>query len=64
MLDDIVYSVWPERATGGQSVGSGPSGIMGVHPSGIVACVDSHRSQHKNKQAVKEMIEWTLSSMS
>ena len=60
-VDEIVFSVWPERPTGGQQVGSGPSGVKGVHRSGAIeACCDLHRSQHKNKIAVAEMIEWAL----
>ncbi len=63
----IRYEVWPQRPLGGQHVGTGPSGVRGVHyigecPSGIEASCEYHRSQHKNKAAVQEMIEWALSS--
>jgi len=53
---------------GGQVVGPGPQGVRGVHfidgyPTGIQACCGIHRSQHKNKRAVEEMIEWALASI-
>jgi protein subunit release factor B len=63
----IRYEVWPNRPPGGQHVGSGPSGVRGAlwlgdHPAGIEATCEYHRSQHKNKIAVTEMIEWAMAS--
>jgi protein subunit release factor A len=63
----IRYEIWPQRPPGGQHVGTGPSGVRGVHyigdyPSGIEASCEYHRSQHKNRNAVQEMIEWALAS--
>lgn len=65
----IRYSTWPEqKSPGGQHVGSGPSGIRGVHylidpdgseyPTGIEACCGAERSQFKNRLVVGQMIEW------
>ena len=63
----IKYEQWPPRQQGGQHVGTGPSGIRGVHmidgvETGVEACCMLHRSQHKNRVAVEEMIAWALSS--
>lgn len=69
----IKYEQWPVRMdVGGQHVGTGPSGVRGVHylidsqgheyPTGIEACCSIERSQHKNKMAVEQMIEWACSS--
>ena len=63
----IRYEVWPNRPPGGQHVGSGPSGVrgelwIGDHPTGIEAACVYHRSQHKNKIVVTEMIEWAMAS--
>jgi len=63
----IRYEQWPPRQTGGQIAGIGPNGVRGIHyigeqPTGIEACCQFHRSQHKNRIAVEEMIEWALAS--
>ena len=63
----IKYEPWPPQATGGQHVGTGPNGVRGVHyigdyPTGFEAVSDYHRSQHKNRIVVQEMIEWALAS--
>ena len=63
----IRYEMWPQRPPGGQHVGTGPSGVRGVHyigehPTGIEASGEFHRSQHKNRLVVQEMIEWAVSS--
>jgi protein subunit release factor B len=65
----IRYEQWPPRPSpGGQHVGTGPHGVRGVHYSdeygetGVEACCVLHRSQHKNRLAVQEMIEWALAS--
>jgi len=65
--EEIKYEAWPPREQGGQHVGNYPMGVRGVHwreghPSGVEACCSLHRSQHKNKIAVDEMIQWALSS--
>jgi peptide chain release factor 2 len=58
---DLTVEVWPPRQTGGQQVGSGPSGIRVTHnPSGIQAFCDIGRSQHINKMIAVEMIETAL----
>lgn len=59
----VKYEQWPPRPIGGQQVGTGSAGIRGVHyigefPSGIEACCEHQRSQHKNKAIVEQMIEW------
>jgi len=63
----IKYESWPQRPPGGQHVGTGPSGVRGVllingEPADIEASCGYHRSQHKNKIAVQEMIEWAMAS--
>jgi protein subunit release factor A len=63
----IKYETWPIRHIGGQHVGTGPSGVRGMHyigeyPTGIEACCEYHQSQHKNRLVVQEMIEWALAS--
>lgn len=63
----IRYEIWPNRPPGGQHVGTGPSGVKGYHeingcPTGIEAACEYHRSQHKNRLVVQEMIEWALAS--
>jgi len=66
-VGEIKYEIWPPHQKGGQHVGPGPQGVRGVHfidghPSGIEACCGIHRSQHKNRRAVEEMIEWALTN--
>lgn len=61
----VRYEQWPPRQTGGQVAGVGPQGVRGIHeidgaPTGVEACCMLHRSQHKNREAVREMIEWAL----
>ena len=48
----IKYMQWPQRPPneGGQHVGTGPSGVKGIHyigdyPSGVEAVCEYHRSQ-------------------
>lgn len=53
---------WPPRSQGGQVVGVS-SGIKVTHiPSGLVAIVNSERSQHRNKNIAMHMIEGGLTS--
>jgi protein subunit release factor A len=48
----------------GQHAGSPPTEVRITHiPTGIVAQVGEHRSQHKNKALAMEMIEWALASI-
>jgi len=61
MMAEVVYEVWPPRATGGQMVGMGPQGVRGTHPWGFSAWSNTERSQFKNREIVKEMLEWALS---
>lgn len=63
----IRYEQWPPRQSGGQVVGPGPCGVKAIHylgeyPSGIEAACAVHRSQHKNKQVVQEMVHWALAA--
>lgn len=63
----IRYELWPLRKTGGQQVSRIDNGVKGVHevdgtPTGLEACCNLHRSQFKNREAVREMIEWALAS--
>jgi protein subunit release factor A len=62
---DLTIEVYPYRfGKGGQTVGSGPTGVKVTHnPTGIFAMCDGHRSQHKNKQTALAMIEYGLSDL-
>jgi protein subunit release factor A len=57
--EDLKIEAWPPRQSpGGQHVGTGPSGVKVTHlPSGIEACVEIGRSQHRNRVIAVEMIE-------
>ena len=57
-LDPGTYRIeaWPPREKGGQHVGTGPSGVKITHESGLVACVDTDRSQRRNRAIAMEMI--------
>jgi len=59
---DWIIEQWPPRQTGGQQVGTGPSGVRVTHvPSGMQAFSgETERSQHKNKQIAMAMIEGGL----
>lgn len=59
----ITYCQWPPLEKGGQYVGTGSSGVKGVHVSGVEAICTLHRSQFKNRKVVQEMIEWALASV-
>ena len=64
----IRYEIWPSKTEnpGGQTVGTVSYGVRGVCVNddgveiGVEACCQLHRSQHKNRMAVNEMIEWAL----
>lgn len=60
--EDLNVEAWPPRKPpGGQHVGTGPSGVKVTHiPTGIEACVETHRSQHVNRLIAVEMIEAAL----
>lgn len=64
MIDpaDITIETWPPRQTGGQRVGTGPSGVKVTHASGIVVCVDMSRSQHRNRSIAMDAIEGAMTS--
>jgi len=56
-----VSSERPESA-GGQTTGATAYPVRVEHlPTGTVAIVGRHRSQHKNRSAAMAMIEWELS---
>ena len=60
----IKYAAWPPTPSGGQRVGTGPIGVRGTdEATGVEAFCDLHRSQHKNRKVVQEMIEWALSTL-
>lgn len=51
------------RPPGGQQVGDGVIGIRVTHiPSGLIAEVRGHRSQHRSRQIAVDMIEGGLTS--
>jgi protein subunit release factor A len=53
---DLQIESWPPRYVGGQHVGVS-MGLQITHlPTGIVARVCLHRSQHTNKQIAMDMI--------
>ncbi len=59
-LDDVMkdckIEVYPNRPLGGQHVGT-DNGVKVTHePSGIVAIVNSGRSQHTNRTIAMDMI--------
>ncbi len=54
--DQLEFSPWPERQ-GGQHAGV-RSGVKVEHlPTGLIAIVQSERSQHRNKNIAVRMIE-------
>lgn len=54
---DIRVSSYPLRPPGGQQAGSPPLGVEIEHlPSGTVARVCTHRSQHVNRTIAMDMI--------
>lgn len=60
---DLAITLWPERK-GGQQVGT-PSGVKVEHlPSGLVAIVNTDRSQHRNRAVALDMILGGLTSSS
>lgn len=53
---DLLITPWPDRSKGGQHVGTA-SGVRVEHvPTGLVAIVETERSQHRNKEIAVEMI--------
>lgn len=55
--DDLKFSEYPGRISGGMSVGM-PKGVMAVHlPTGIKVVCNHHRSQHLNRDACIRAIE-------
>ena len=55
--EDLKFSEYPGRISGGMSVGM-PKGVMAVHlPTGIKIVCNHHRSQHLNRDACIRAIE-------
>lgn len=60
--DDLLIEPHPARTTGGQIAGYS-CGVKVTHvPSGIVAIVETERSQHRNKNVAVDMILGALTS--
>jgi len=58
--DDCIAEV-VNQSKGGQHVGLTSYTVRVKHvPTGIIAECGYHRSQHKNKEAAMQMIEWAL----
>lgn len=58
--DELAFSTYNPRPPGGQQVGT-PSGVKAEHlPTGTIAIVQTHRSQHKNREIAVRMIEAAL----
>lgn len=55
-MEDVVFSVYPPHALGGQHVGTSSCGVKAVHPCGLEVVVTSHRSQHKNRMIATDMM--------
>ena len=61
--DELRVEVVRRRPPGGQHVVGTESGVRVTHvPSGLVAEVDSDRSQYRNRQVAIDMIEGGLTS--
>jgi peptide chain release factor 2 len=59
---DLQIELWPPNGVGGQQVGV-TTGVKVTHiPSGIVAFVNTNRSQHRNKNVAVDMILGALTS--
>ena len=55
--EDLKIETWPSRNPGGQQVSCTSNGVKVEHlPSGLVAIVDTHRSQHRNLAIARDMI--------
>lgn len=60
---DLKVETWPPRQTGGQTVGGAYNGVRVTHlPSGLEACADTDRSQHRNRSIAMDMILGGLTS--
>jgi peptide chain release factor 2 len=58
--EDLEFSPYSPRPPGGQHVGIS-MGVKAEHlPTGTIAIVQTHRSQHKNKQIAERMLEAAL----
>lgn len=58
-----VEALWPPDSKGGQHVGMPSVPIKVTHlPSGLIAIVESERSQHRNRNIAIEMIIGGLTS--
>lgn len=59
--EDIKYEAEQRQQKGGQHVGTSLTGVWAKHiPSGLVAFCNTERSQHRNREIVKTMIEFAL----
>ncbi len=59
--EDLKIKAYPERRSGGQTVGVMITGIRITHlPTGLVACCACERSQVKNRKVALSMLEWGL----
>jgi protein subunit release factor A len=60
---DLIINFYPPRNKGGQYVGIS-YGIQVIHnPTGLQAIVNTERSQPKNRNVAKSMIEWGLNEI-
>lgn len=58
--DELEFSSYNSRPPGGQQVGT-LTGVRVEHlPTGTIAIVQTHRSQHKNRVIAERMIEAAL----
>jgi len=61
---DLTINPYPPRNQGGQHVGIISYGIQVIHePTGLQAIVNTERSQLKNRNVAKSMIEWGLTEI-
>lgn len=61
-IEELKVEIVQPHPPGGQHVGT-YSGVKVTHiPSGIIAIVDSDRSQHRNRAIAFDMIEAALTS--
>ncbi len=61
---DLTINTYPPRNQGGQHVGIIPCGIHMTHnPTGLQVIVNTERSQLKNRNVAKSMIEWGLTEI-
>lgn len=60
---DLTINIYPPQNKGGQHVGIS-YGTQAIHePTGLQAIVNTERSQMKNRNIAKSMIEWGLTEI-